>query len=506
MTGRTSMARPVRIFLSLLYIATILMLIGCGGGGGNTPPPPVTPITSATETINSTGGSIVTPTQNVTVALSPNSLSTNTQITVDVYDKQQIQQPLNSMVEYSNVVGVTGVSSINSGGAITVTAPYSGTTDRACFSLLSDNAGNTLPIIPQLNIAAHTFTVTVQPSDLSALPIAGRGTRGLAGWTLSLVGIPEITETASAILRRFNPSVSTPPAKGDHSCWLPSDADSWNGQRIAIVIHGIRNDYTNMNPLAYYLAKDLTDVYGQPVYSRVYSVDYNWKAHINENAELLVARINSHLPIGGATNIDVYGHSMGGLVARYAIEDGNIRYGTKRLFALAAPNNGVPLRALAKVVTALGRDGAFDMSYPGVRDLVNGWDFLNGLNDSSQHTGGGVRYYTFAGNHWKGYLSTVGAAVHVAYFGDDNNMDGIVPVSSAQYSGLASKCQTWVHPSERYNCDHGQMGGEYTASGFSLDHATSGDSTIDRPEWRTAAHKPLKYFILNTGEIDTTID
>lgn len=498
------MARQARIILALYCIATVLALIGCSGGGGNTPPPPVTPIVSATEKINSSGGSITTPTQNVNVSFSPNSVADNTQVTVNVYDKKQIQQPLSSMVEYSNVVGVTGVSSINNGGAVVITAPYSGTTDRACFSVLSDSAGNTVPIIPQLNTATHKFSVTVQPSDLNALPVAGRTTRGLAGWTLSLVGIPEITETASAVLRRFNPLVSNPPAKGDQSCWLPSDADSWNGQRIAVVIHGIRNDYTNMNSLAYYLAKDLKDVYGQPVYSRVYALDYNWKAHINENAELLVARINSHLPTGGLANIDIYGHSMGGLVARYAIEDGSIRYGVNRLFTLATPHNGVPLRALAKFSTVVISDGAIDLANPGVRDLVNGWGFLNNLDDSSQHKSNGVRYFTFAGNHWKGYLP--GDAIHKIYIGNDNNMDGIVTVSSAQYSGLENKCEKWIHSSDSYNLNHSQMGGEYTASGFNLDHATPGDATIDRPEWRTAAHKPLKYFILNTGEIDTTID
>lgn len=98
---------------------------------------------------------------------------------------------------------------------------------------------------------------------------------------------------------------------------------------------------------------------------------YDWRLDLEGTADLLAARLGQ-LAGSGANSIIVVAHSMGGLVARLALEatkNANAAWmpKVKALITLATPHLGAPL-ALARI---LGLDGALGISPADMRVIAN---------------------------------------------------------------------------------------------------------------------------------------
>ncbi|NKE72969.1 fibronectin type III domain-containing protein [Candidatus Manganitrophus noduliformans] len=149
--------------------------------------------------------------------------------------------------------------------------------------------------------------------------------------------------------------------------------------RNLLIIHGVCS-----SSLFFQEETDLIPFFvNSPYYKNIIFYDYPWTEPIVYNAHELSKFIIS-LNIEGT--FDIIAHSMGGMVARYAIENTNpvrsLRGKVKNLFMLATPNDGVHPSF---------KDNAFcpetgpSWKYPGIEDsgpdnLIKGSGFLSSLN------------------------------------------------------------------------------------------------------------------------------
>lgn len=488
-----------RIYIIVLMaLGCVVILIGCGGGSSG-PAAPVL-LASTSQTLGAAGGTISTPVQNVALTVAPNSLASDTTVILNVYDQNGVTIANPNLPARSNTANIAGIDNLSPDGMITITMPYNGEIDTENdFVVLADSSGHLLSKTPTFDAGHSTFSYTVTADDINILnAMSGRATRSLGNIFGNLRHVYLTPVQPYVSINLFKDGINNLPSNSDWNCWDAKTVESdWSRKRIALVIHGINNDLRNMNALAYYLKK-LNGSDGNPFYHAVYGVDYKFAASIGNNAELLADFLIAH----HADQVEIYGHSMGGLIARWAIEKAGAQNCVKRLFTFGTPHNGVPGRGLATaaVTSITGITGLmfFDITCPGINDLIAGGSFLRQLDDNSTHTG--TDYYTFAGNYWQDYSFTlkdgttinVGKMMHDIYSGNDKNMDGIVPVNSAKYAGLSNKCSNWINPSQCYAMNHGRLRGEEAGSSFTLDTDTG--------------HPSLRDFILNTGGIITTIE
>jgi triacylglycerol esterase/lipase EstA (alpha/beta hydrolase family) len=104
------------------------------------------------------------------------------------------------------------------------------------------------------------------------------------------------------------------PAVAEHRNELvPGDpSDNWgNGERIALCVHGILS-----GPGKFYSFREFLKDEG---YDEVWYFRYNYSRSIEDNATSLVQLVTQKIS-NSQQKIDIFAHSMGGLVSRYAIE------------------------------------------------------------------------------------------------------------------------------------------------------------------------------------------
>lgn len=138
-------------------------------------------------------------------------------------------------------------------------------------------------------------------------------------------------------------------------------------RRVIVFIHGIFSSHATFTELIDSFEHDARfDAYD------LFAYDYDWGEPILTSADKLRAILNRRVPEGA--EITLIGHSMGGLVSRFAIIAGDLR-GVKRLFMLGTPNFGaLSARQLSTLwQTAIAAAGKVSPIFPrkaGLRDLT----------------------------------------------------------------------------------------------------------------------------------------
>ena len=450
------------------------------------------PLLVTTATLGSAGGEVYLPTPyDIRLSLAPHSLPTEAQLTVRVYDANTLPVPNTTVAGNSKVLQVANMGALADMGMLTITAPYFGKVNPLVdFAVVTDHDGHYLPLQPVFDTAKHTFCLTLTHDDFTFFTAGHDGQAPiLRQWSVGLKHVTRRPITPYARLKEFCWVEDTPPCPGSWRCWKQPDHSAITSQRMAVVLHGIDDTLIDMNAMAFYLSR-LRGHDGTLYYSRVYGVDYRWQAHIAGNGMLVAALWKSAFPIESRNSVDIYAHSMGGLVARWAIEQAGADRCFRRLFTFGTPHNGLPLYHLARC-TVLAPP-VLNLAFPSISDLLQNKDpqsFMNRLNRQTPPTG--VAYYTFAGAHWQGFLGPIGATMHKIY-PPGCIFDGIVPATSAQAPELAGKCARWIHPPAWENLNHSAMRGEYHHGRWNFD-----ESTPDTPERR-----PLRDYILNDASVD----
>ncbi len=169
--------------------------------------------------------------------------------------------------------------------------------------------------------------------------------------------------------------------------------------RVAIVIHGINNhpdvwQKPDAQGVSFvdFLRNDLG-------YAAVWGFHYYSQQGIAGNAQKL-ATILGKLPWGNGQQVDIFGHSMGGLVSRYAMERILDPSYVARVITLGTPHQGSPLAGyqlkasdlffglttgagnLAALLFAAGLEFVGDVQ-AGVQDMKPGSSFLTTLNGAN---------------------------------------------------------------------------------------------------------------------------
>lgn len=139
-------------------------------------------------------------------------------------------------------------------------------------------------------------------------------------------------------------------------------------------------------------------------YSKILTFGYDSGRHINENGKYFAECIKAKLK---GCKVDIVAHSMGGLVARSAIEDNGASDYVRALITLGTPHKGVDLAAPVPFVNSVFKktDSYFDYynvdfqvgeTSQGLNDLAFNSDFISNLSRNSRPS---TRYFMIAGVH-----------------------------------------------------------------------------------------------------------
>ena len=225
---------------------------------------------------------------------------------------------------------------------------------------------------------------------------------------------------------------TTPPIivyKLENNKWIKT-SNKWSGNKIALMVHGIAGRKEDMLALAVYLSK-------KKVYDKIYAVQYKLGYKIESQGKKLANIIRSKQPAGSTFHI--IAHSMGGLIARSAVENHGIDKSTKKLVMMGTPQTGV----FGVFMLSLLSKGCIPKVVPEFDDLSPGSDFLTELNNKKPVK---VRYYAAVGTNGenlKEYFTFkyFGESVIKALSGS-SVVDGLVPANSAGYD-LGKECSKW---------------------------------------------------------------
>ena len=249
------------------------------------------------------------------------------------------------------------------------------------------------------------------------------------------------------------------------SPWVPDDAKWPSGKRIALLVHGFpmfnpgqcRKDLITLAMHLSYPKK--SNNFTLPAYDVIYTVEYPEKFHIADTALVLADLVHARCADWAKNQkFDLFAHSMGGLVARTAIEAPQDWLKTKtisdrvaHLIMMGTPNNGfTPEEITLFKIKYKGFPEADDMLSP----PVNGW--LNFVNEKKPKVD--CNYYMIVGTcSWEPKLFMRG----IKSLADkiEGVHDGLVDTDSAGYD-LSKFCRSYQQKSLSLNHDYVKSGPE----------------------------------------------
>lgn len=217
-----------------------------------------------------------------------------------------------------------------------------------------------------------------------------RPVAALAG-VLALVLLPA---TAAAAAEQSAPRSAAAASSGwnDFSC-KPSAAHP----RAVVLVHGTGgNSVDNWLGLAPYLVNRGYCVFSLD-YGRLDGVPFfHGLGPIEDSAGELSAYVDRVLAATGTDEVDIVGHSQGGMMPRYYLKFLGGADDVHTFVGIAPSNHGTTLLGLTKLLDLFpGLEDAIDGSAPALTQQVAGSDFLQRLNDGGD-TVPGVEYTVIA--------------------------------------------------------------------------------------------------------------
>lgn len=179
------------------------------------------------------------------------------------------------------------------------------------------------------------------------------------------------------------------------------------------ILHGLWSDQDAMAEMA-------QAVVALGIYRRVFTIGYHDDQSIRVTGRDLAAVILANSP----TSCDLVGHSLGGLVIRWALEKEDLGPRARKAWLLGTPNLGSTLAQWTA-------GGALD-------DLKPDSETLHLLNDGPRIYNAAYSYLTIAGN--------------LIAAGRPTQSDGVVAVSIANWSGLGLHAKALTRST--VNCSH----------------------------------------------------
>lgn len=214
-------------------------------------------------------------------------------------------------------------------------------------------------------------------------------------------------------------------------------------------------------------------------------------AHLNpirESAAYCLSRLTNIDSLADDDPKIIIGHSQGGLIARYMVENLGYRKNVVLVMLLGAPNNGfdpavitefeiltfngfTPSMSLLINAALFTINTTANLAAPAIRDMRPNSDFLTKELNQPSHTG--IDYLSIAGT------SELGV-------GTNSNNDTIVPVSSANWEGLNDEsAHRWIH--ETVPVSHVELPSSEQAFSYLEEYLKEGVNK----NWWNLAREPL---------------
>ncbi len=233
------------------------------------------------------------------------------------------------------------------------------------------------------------------------------------------------------------------------------------GKRVALVVHGLDSSLADLTSLGQFIHSFKLTGQPNPYYDVVLGYQYSSSAPLAEIGADLAGFMNT-VGLQHASAADLFAHSMGNLVSRYAMETLSLPQriaNVDHYVSLGGPHDGVPFDNLSYAVQTFFY--LFPLAAePCIRDLLTDGKegepetgFLENLNLSAGQQGPNLtttQYYTMSGSDWDDYDPPVGYTVSYLYWlsvgevGAQVIEDGLVGDYSAQSSLLARQSQSWT--------------------------------------------------------------
>ncbi|MCM3514292.1 triacylglycerol lipase [Nocardioides sp. P86] len=217
-------------------------------------------------------------------------------------------------------------------------------------------------------------------------PSATAATGATAAARESGVG-PRLTSfPAALLLSNLLPDLD-PPGANDWTC-RPSAAHP----RPVVLVHGtVENRYDNWAQMAPDLAAAGYCVFALD-YGSYTRTPYRGLSDIAASAQELSAYVDRVLAATGAAEVDLVGHSQGGMMPRYYLRFLGGADEVDQLIGLSSSNYGTTFFGVLPLVAALpGGEGLVGLAAPAIPQQRQGSDFLARLNQGGD-TVPGVRY------------------------------------------------------------------------------------------------------------------
>lgn len=360
-----------------------------------------------------------------------------------------------SLLILSNLVGCGGSNPLNTGGTTAGTTTTAAT--NSAFRTISE-----VPVNPnRAEAAIVTFPNLNLQSSTNYLLVGVENNGGTESYRLMLpqtiaantvtTSLDQLTVEARAAVtsvRLYQVQLATTDDSTSRSATSLPTGRSADGKRKIdfILIHGT---FATPGSMRFYQSRLPTWEMAQKLdlIDGIEAITYGHLNPIRESASYCLSRITNIPSLADDDPKIIIGHSQGGLVARYLVENLGYRQNVVLVMLLGAPNNGfdisiinqfklltkTSLTSLSSTIVSLAvftLNTAANLTAPAIRDMRPNSDFLTKeLNQPSQT---GIDYLSVAGT------SNLG-------FGEGNS-DAIVPVSSANWAGLNDEsAHRWMH-------------------------------------------------------------
>ncbi len=394
-----------KLFFLILFTAAIVFT-GCSSDSINNATPAKVIYTDA-KAIDASGGSFSSPAHKIGIEITPSTFYQQSQVSLEVLDMQHsdVQKDgffyspngVNFTFEPASLDGIGRAANSSAIREIRTRLPYAGVYNEEhppLFIAMNQN-GLFIPVDYVTDTVSATLIGLIDTMEINTLMEDTAGKLILKLFTANLNATQDASGAISASIKIFSRA---------HNKFEAAPIPSLAGKRIALVVHGITSNLDQSKAMGEFLATFKKN--GALYYDQVIGFEYSSNARISELGARMAATAYPH--VASCAQLDIFAHSMGNLVARYAMTTQNVEKVPNRLnmvkhyVALGGPHEGVPLVTLSgfKFFDMMAYIFGVDTIYC-VYDLLTYVDqlepytaFLRDLNDFSKNGGVGPEYKT----------------------------------------------------------------------------------------------------------------
>ena len=395
--------------LLFLFAAALLVVAGCGGGGGGlvpTPPP-------------------VPTTKTATVAVAPN------QSAELVLGDVKLAIPKDAYPQGASVTMTISKSSVFPAGS-EVQQIVPGSQIEICQSTPSKLS---LKLLDQRK-GIYRDTGKILYLFLKHLSDGWDYLNQITPDSLVIPGVYIPPETFDKVTGKVTGIFSAVPVKpvGPSGLFRKQGKAISAGGHYAVVVHGFNDGTYSFDAFAQFL-------FSSGGYDGVYLFGYDWRDRITNSAKSLASELGK--TADSNATMDVYAHSMGVAVSRYAIEKLHQTKGIKRFISICGANKGSAFADISAAIHFFRRDflnrtdtdrmpgGFLAFDTASVEDLIPNGSFITVLNTNQTEQKPTIEYdivYTLndevvGASSGKGqdipfYLFTSGGVNYLSSFGN----------------------------------------------------------------------------------------